>query len=112
MPEEPKQAELLQGTLNMLILQILQQGAANGYEIAKFIEHRSDDLLQVEHGSLYPALRRLEAKGLIKADWRVSPTKRHARYYHLTAAGKKQVLVERSRWRMLVQAIARVMRPI
>jgi PadR family transcriptional regulator PadR len=109
--DESKQVDILQGTLNMMILRILQQGSANGYEIAKFIELRSADLLQVEHGSLYPALRRLEAKRLIKPEWRVSPTKRRARYYALTAAGRKQIVLEHSRWRTLVQAITRVMRP-
>ena len=96
----------------MMILQMLQRGAANGYEIAKAIEQRSDELLQVEHGSLYPALRRLQTKGFIKAEWRVSPTNRQARYYTLTAAGKKQVLIEHSRWRSLVHAITRVMKPV
>jgi PadR family transcriptional regulator, regulatory protein PadR len=112
MSGEPKQVDILQGTLNMMILQVLQQGPANGYEIAKFIEQRSDELLQVEHGSLYPALRRLEAKGFVKAEWRVSQTNRRARYYALTAAGKKQVLIEHSHWRALVQAITRVMKPV
>ncbi|MGA2881624.1 MAG: PadR family transcriptional regulator [Bryobacteraceae bacterium] len=112
MARQAKPVDILQGTLNMMILRVLQQGPANGYEIAKYIEQRSDDLLQVEHGSLYPALRRLEAKALIKAEWRVSQTNRRARYYALTAAGKKQVVVERSHWKTLVQAIARVMRPI
>jgi PadR family transcriptional regulator, regulatory protein PadR len=108
---DSKQVDILQGTLNMMILRVLQQGSANGYEIAKAIEQRSEDLLQVEHGSLYPALRRLEARGLIKPEWRVSPTKRRARYYTLTKVGKKQVLLEHSRWRTLVQAITHVMRP-
>ena len=112
MPETPKQVDILQGTLNMMILQVLQQGPANGYEIAKFIEQRSDELLQVEHGSLYPALRRLEARNFIKAEWRVSQTKRRARYYLLTTGGRKQVLIEHSRWRTLVQAITRVMKPV
>lgn len=105
------EVDLLQGTLNMLILQILRQGAANGYEIAKRIGQRSDEVLAVEHGSLYPALRRLESKGLVEAEWRVSPTRRRARYYRLTAAGRKQVAAEHSRWRTLVDAITRVMRP-
>jgi len=109
--DDSKQVDILQGTLNMMILRVLQQGRANGYEIAKAIEQRSTDLLQVEHGSLYPALRRLEAKGLIKPEWRVSPTKRRARYYALTTAGRKQIVLEHSRWRTLVQAITRVMRP-
>jgi transcriptional regulator len=106
------QVDILQGTLNMMILRVLQQGSANGYEIAKAIGHRSEDLLQVEHGSLYPALRRLEARGLIEAEWRVSGTKRRARYYVLTAAGKKQAVVEHSRWRTLVEAITHVMKPV
>lgn len=106
-----KEVDLLQGTLNMMILQTLQQGPANGYEIARSIEQRSDELLQVEHGSLYPALRRLEAKGLIQAQWRVSQTNRQARYYALTKAGRKQAAIEHSRWKTLVQAITRVMRP-
>jgi transcriptional regulator len=108
---QQKQVEILQGTLSMMIMQALQQGPANGYEIAKYIEQRSDDLLQVEHGSLYPALRRLEAKALIKAEWRISPTNRRARYYALTTAGKRQAVIEHSRWRTLVEAVARVMRP-
>ena len=111
MQDDPKPVEILQGTLNMMILQVLGQGAANGYEIAKSIERRSDDLLQVEHGSLYPALRRLEAKGFIQAEWRVSPTNRRARFYKLTAAGKRQALIEHSRWLSLSEAITRVMRP-
>ncbi|MBV8905230.1 MAG: PadR family transcriptional regulator [Acidobacteriia bacterium] len=108
---QQKQVEVLQGTLSMMIMQALQQGPANGYEIAKYIERRSDELLQIEHGSLYPALRRLEAKALIRGAWRVSPTNRRARYYALTRAGKRQAAIEHSRWRMLVGAITRVMRP-
>jgi PadR family transcriptional regulator, regulatory protein PadR len=108
---QQKQIDILQGTLNMMIMKALQQGPANGYEIAKYIEQRSDELLQVEHGSLYPALRRLEAKALIKAEWRVSQANRRARYYALTKAGKRQAVIEHSRWRTLVQAITRVMRP-
>ncbi len=111
MPNQSKEIDILQGTLNMMILQALQQGPANGYEIAKYIELRSDELLQVEHGSLYPALRRLEAKGLIQAEWRVSQTNRQARYYTLTRAGRRQAVIEHSRWKTLVQAVTRVMRP-
>ncbi len=105
----PPQAELLQGTLNMLILQVLSRRKANGYEIAKMIEERSDEALQVDHGSLYPALRRLEAHGWIAAEWAVSPTKRQARYYALTAAGRKQITIERSKWQAAVLAVGRVM---
>ncbi len=111
MPNQSKEIDILQGTLNMMILQALQQGPANGYEIAKYIERSSDELLQVEHGSLYPALRRLEAKGLIQAEWRVSQTNRQARYYTLTRAGRRQAVIEHSRWKTLVQAVTRVMRP-
>jgi len=103
-------ADLLQGTLNMLVLQVLSRSKANGYEIAKMIEERSDEALRVDHGSLYPALRRLESSGLIKAKWDVSPTNRKARYYELTPAGKKQIEVERERWRASAHAISRVMR--
>jgi PadR family transcriptional regulator PadR len=112
MAADPKQVDLLQGTLNMMILQVLRQGPANGYEIARLIEQRSDELLQIEHGSLYPALRRLEVRGLIKGEWRTSLTNRRARYYKLTEAGKKEALSEHSRWRALVLAITRVMRPV
>ena len=94
----------------MLVLQVLSRAKANGYEIAKMIEERSDEALRVDHGSLYPALRRLEASALIKAKWDVSPTNRKARYYELTPAGRKQVAVEHERWRASVQAITRVMR--
>lgn len=111
MAAPPKPVDILQGTLNMMILQILLPGKANGYEIAKLIEQRSDELLQVDHGSLYPALRRLESKQLIKAEYEVSPTNRRARYYSLTSAGRKQVALEHSRWQTLVHAITRVMRP-
>ena len=105
----PKQADLLQGTLNLLILQVLSRGEANGYEIVKRIEQRSEETLQVEHGSLYPALRRLEANGWIKAAWRISATNRQARYYTLTAAGREQAGVERSRWNDAVLAVTRVL---
>ncbi len=100
---------LLQGTLNMLVLQVLSLGAANGYEIAKRIEGRSEEALAVDHGSLYPALRRMESSGWITAEWKTSPTNRSARYYSLTAAGRKQMAVERSRWRASSTAIERVM---
>jgi PadR family transcriptional regulator, regulatory protein PadR len=106
------QADILQGTLNMLVLQMLSRAKANGYEIAKRIEEHSGDALQVDHGSLYPALRRLEANGWVKARWETSPSNRKARYYELTAAGRKQAEVERQRWRTSVLAISRVMRAV
>lgn len=109
MPE--RRVDLLQGTLNMMILQVLSRTKANGYEIAKTIEQRSEEALRVDHGSLYPALRRLEGKGWIKAQWESSPTNRRARYYALTPSGRKQVVLEHSRWRATVAAITRVMGP-
>ncbi len=102
---------MLPGTLNMLILQVLSRKKANGYEIAKMIEERSEDALQVDHGSLYPALRRLEANGWVETEWAMSATNRNARYYSLTAAGRKQIGVERNRWREAVLAVSRVMGP-
>ena len=103
--------ELLQGTLDMMVMRTLSGGPANGYEIAKAIERLSDDVLDVDHGSLYPALHRLEKNGWIAGQWETSPTKRRARYYRLTAAGRKQLLVERSKWDQMAAAITRVMQP-
>lgn len=103
--------ELLQGTLDMMVLRILLGGQANGYEIAKAIERTSDDVLGVDHGSLYPALHRLEKSALVSSKWDVSSTNRRARYYRLTARGRKQLLVEQSRWDRMAEAISRVMRP-
>jgi PadR family transcriptional regulator PadR len=103
--------ELLQGTLDMMVMRTLNAGPANGYEIAKAIERLSDDVLGVDHGSLYPALHRLEKSGCITGTWQTSPTKRKARYYRLTAAGRKQLIVERSKWEQLAAAVTRVMQP-
>lgn len=104
--------ELLQGTLDMLILRTLQLGPAHGHEIAKHIQRTSDDVLQVEHGSLYPALHRLEQKGWLTAKWEMARDRnREFKYYRLTAAGKKQLLAEESKWNQLAVAIARVMGP-
>jgi PadR family transcriptional regulator PadR len=104
--------ELLQGTLDLLILQTLAPGAAHGHTIAYAIERRSEDVLQVEHGSLYPALHRLEDRGWIASFWGTSENNRKARYYRLTAAGRKQLVVETSRWDEVVRAINRVLRPV
>lgn len=104
--------DLLQGTLDMLVMQTLQLGPAHGYTIASVIARRSDDVLQVEQGSLYPALQRLEDRGWIASFWGTSENNRKARYYRLTPAGKRQLLEESSRWEQLVRAIARVMRPV
>lgn len=101
--------ELLPGTLEMLILQTLKRGAMHGYGIAQFIQSISDDVLQVEEGSLYPALQRLLLKGWVKAEWGTSDNNRRARYYTLTPAGKKQLGVESENFSRMIEAIARVM---
>jgi transcriptional regulator len=103
--------DLLQGTLDMMVLRTLSAGRANGYEIARSIERLSDDVLAVDHGSLYPALHRLERSGMVVAKWEMSATNRRARYYRLTASGRKRLAVERSRWKQMVAAVTRVMRP-
>jgi transcriptional regulator len=95
----------------MMVMRILLSGPANGYEIARAIERQSDDVLAVDHGSLYPALHRLEKNKLIGGKWEISPTNRRARYYRLTAAGRKRLIVEQSKWEQMAAAITRVMRP-
>jgi transcriptional regulator len=110
-PLDDRRLELLQGTLDMLILRTLQWGPRHGHGIGQAIRVQSDDLLKVETGSLYPALHRLEKRGWLKGEWGVSEAKQRARYYRLTAAGKQQLLRERDRWSQLVDAIARVMNP-
>jgi transcriptional regulator len=95
----------------MLILRVLRAGPAHGLFIAQAIERRSDDVLLVEQGSLYPALHRLEERKWIAADWGVSDTNRRARFYRLTPAGKRQLAAEENRWASIVHAIGRVMRP-
>jgi PadR family transcriptional regulator, regulatory protein PadR len=104
-------ADLLQGTLDLLVLQTLQAGPAHGHTIAHVIEHRSDALLQVQHGSLYPALHRLEDRGWVASFWGTSENNRKAKYYRITPAGRKHLVAERSRWEVLVQAVARVLGP-
>lgn len=103
--------ELLQGTLDMLILRTLQWGAQHGYGIANAIRANSGELLKIETGSLYPALHRLERQGWLKSEWKLSESSQRAKYYQLTAAGKKQLASERSRWEQLVGAIAGVLDP-
>jgi transcriptional regulator len=103
--------ELLQGTLDLLILQTLVLGPAHGHTIAYAIEHRSEDVLQVEHGSLYPALHRLEDRGWIASFWGTSENNRKARYYRLTATGRKQLLEQTNRWERLTRAVNRILRP-
>ena len=108
---EPLQGEMLQGTLDMLILRALQLGPAHGHTIAHAIEHGSDDVLQIEHGSLYPALHRLEDRGWIASFWGTSENNRKARYYRLTPAGRKQLIAQTTRWEQVVQAIGRILKP-
>jgi PadR family transcriptional regulator PadR len=107
----PIQGDLLQGTLDLLILKTLAVGAAHGHTIAYAIEHQSEDVLQVEHGSLYPALHRLEDRGWISSFWGTSENNRRARYYRLTPAGKKQLAAQTSRWDDMVRAVNRILRP-
>jgi|SRR5579863_388783 len=112
MPGKPKpEGELLQGTLDMLILQTLALGPAHGHAIAHAIEQRSDEILQVEHGSLYPALYRLEDRGWIAPFWGTSENNRKAKYYRLTKAGRCRLTAETSRWERLAKGIALILRP-
>jgi transcriptional regulator len=102
---------LLQGTLDMLILRTLRWGPQHGHGITVAIRSGSDDVLQVEHGSLYPALHRLRKEGLIDSEWKVTENRQRARYYRITAKGRKRLAAEESRWNRMVEAIARLMRP-
>jgi transcriptional regulator len=102
---------MLQGTLDLLVLRTLAVGPAHGHSIAHAIERESDEVLQVEHGSLYPALHRLEDRGWIASFWGTSENNRRARYYRLTPAGRRQLAAQTSRWQELVRAIDRVLRP-
>jgi PadR family transcriptional regulator, regulatory protein PadR len=104
--------DLLQGTLDLMILQTLKFGPQHGHGIGQAIRASSQGTIQVEHGSLYPALHRLERRGWLAAEWRVSEANRRARYYRLTPKGKKQLAEEQSKWRTLVRAVARTMKPI
>jgi transcriptional regulator len=104
--------ELLQGTLDMLILRTLTFGPQHGHGIGVAIRAGSDDVLNIDHGSLYPALHRLERQGWIESEWKLTENKQRAKYYRLTAAGRKQLNAERSRWAQLSGAIARIMDPI
>jgi len=105
-----EKAELLQGTLDMLIMQTLQRGSEHGHGIGQAIRTGSGDLLSIEAGSLYPALHRLERQGVVTSEWKLSENKQRAKYYRLTAAGRKQLAAEESKWDLLVQAITRVRR--
>ena len=109
--ESPLQSEMVQGTLDMLILRMLVLGPAHGQTIAHTIERGSEDVLQVEHGSLYPALHRLQNRGWIAAFWGTSENNRKAKCYRLTTEGGKQLPAQSSRWDQIVRAIARIMDP-
>jgi PadR family transcriptional regulator, regulatory protein PadR len=109
-PHAPR-LELLQGTLDLLILRTLQWGSQHGHGIAQAIRANSGELLQVETGSLYPALHRLEKQGWLASEWGTSPNNQRAKFYKLTPKGKKQLAAEQSKWELLVQAIAGVLRP-
>jgi len=104
-----KQGDLVQGTLDMLVLKALARGAKHGYGVAEWIHQSSSDVLRVEEGALYPALHRLELKGMLSAEWGISDNNRRAKFYSLTAAGKKKLAEETEYWRRMSGAIAQVM---
>jgi transcriptional regulator len=108
-PGDNQKNEMLQGTFDMLILRTLVTGPAHGHTIAHVIEHTSDEVLQVEQGSLYPALHRLEDRGWVSSYWGTSENNRKAKFYKLTPSGRKQLVAETSRWKQLVGAIGRIM---
>jgi transcriptional regulator len=107
-----EQLDLLQGTLDMMVLRTLQWGPQHGHGIGLAIRANSDDTLRIERGSLYPALHRLERQGWVSSEWKVTENKQRAKYYRLTRTGKKQLAREESRWKRLVEAVTRVMRPV
>jgi len=109
--DSPLQGEMLQGTLDMLVLQTLLLGPAHGHTIAHAIEHGSEEVLQIEHGSLYPALHRLEERAWVASFWGTSENNRKAKYYRLTPAGRKQLIEQTNRWEQVVRAIGRILKP-
>ena len=108
MAQQTDKIDLLRGTLDMLILRTLQLGRAQGHQIARHIQRSTDDVLQIEHGSLYPALHRLERKGWLASKWDDDDGGRELKYYRLTGTGKRQFAAEESKWRHLVRAISKV----
>ena len=109
MGETPKEGELLPGTLDMLILKAVTRGAMHGYGIAQFIQQASREVLRVEEGALYPALHRLEVRGLLKAEWGTSENNRRAKFYKLTAVGRRELDSEAAYWSRVAAAVTRVM---
>lgn len=109
--KEPFQGEMLQGTLDMLVLKTLGSGPAHGHTIAKVIERGSGEFLQVEQGSLYPALYRLEDRGWVASFWGTTENNRKAKYYRLTPLGRKQLIQQTGRWEQMVHAIGRILHP-
>ena len=109
--ESPLTGEMVQGTLDLLILRTLVLGPAHGHTIAHAIEHGSEDVLQIEHGSLYPALHRLEDRGWIASFWGTSENNRKAKYYRLTPKGRAQLATQTARWEQVVRAIGRILNP-
>ena len=109
--EDNERAALLQGTLDLLILRTLVLGSRHGQGIARSIQQQSEDVFLVDHGSLYLALQRLETKGLVKADWGISENNRRARFYTLTAKGRKQLTQKTNDWRRVANAISRILAP-
>src|SRR5512137_1090912 len=107
--KKDKSGDLVQGTLDMLVLKALERGSRHGYAVAEWIQETSDDVLRVEEGALYPALHRLELRGLLKSEWGTSENNRRAKYYALTAAGRKHLTAEQAHWGRMTAAIARVL---
>src|SRR5262245_35427871 len=112
MPDRSKPSDLLQGTLDLLVLHVLSLGPLHGYAIGQRLQQITRDTLQVTQGSLYPALHRLEARGWLRAEWKPSETGRDAKFYSLTRSGRTQLATERTNWQRLAQAIAMVLRTV